>query len=110
MDDRTRRHVLEVLGKAHEQAYATLRPDLEQLPAGTRQAVLAAIDALRACLLLQLEGTLPSREAEDRIAALIHGHPEPHSVQALETYAHLLVDLLTASRKELAPSRRSRDH
>jgi len=110
MDARTRRFVLELLKTAHDQACRSVEPDLARLAPEERRAVLDAIDALRACLLHQLEGTLPAPEAEARVAALIHGHPAAPAVHAMEAYAHLLVDLLTTSRNGLTPVRRSREH
>lgn len=110
MDERTRQLVLVLVGKAHAGALATLEQELAGLPPGERQAVEDGIEALRACLLRQLQGTLLPGAAAERIAALIHGRQAPASVALMEGYARLLVGLLTASRNELTSVRKTRDN
>ena len=110
MNEKTRQLVLDLLAKAHEGALRSVQARLEGLSPEDRDTAQRFMGEFRACLLQGLEGRLLPAEVEDRLASLIHGHPDPDVVRALKDYAEAVQLLLVESRDGLRGTTRSQGH
>lgn len=110
MDEKTRQFVLDLLKKAHEGALQSVQSEFAELPSEGRHLAVEAMASFNACLEHRFEGTVPPRDAEERMAALIYGHPSPQVVHVMEHFARAMNELLLESRKRLASSGTRRDN
>ncbi len=110
MNEKTKRLVRELLAKAHAGAQASVREGLGALPAEGRQAAEEAMEACRLVMLRLFEGTVSPEAAEERLASVLHGHPDPRVVGLLRDYAGTVRDLLVESRDDLRATDRRREN
>ena len=110
MDEKTRQLVLDSLAKAHGAALKSVQAELDGLPETDRETVLRFMGEFRDCMQDLFENTLSSVEAQERIAALIHGHPNPEVVRVLREYAEAVHYLLIQSRNGLLSKGKPQGH
>lgn len=106
MDEKTRQLVLDALAKAHAAALASVQARLSRLATEDREAADRSIDEFRACLLDLFANSLSVEVAQERLTALIHGHPSPLVIQVLKDYAEAVNYLLLESRNGLLSQER----
>lgn len=110
MDGKTRQLVQDLLAKAHAGAWTSVLPGLERLSEPDRDAVARFAGEFRECLRQTSERLLRPSETTDRLAALIHGHPNPEVVRVMKTYAEAIQILLVESRDGLRSPGRRKGH
>lgn len=110
MNEKTRQLVLDLLTKAHEGALRSVRERLEGLSPEDRDTAQRFLGEFSACLLQGLEGRLLPAEVMDRLASLIHGHPDPDVAGVMRDYAEAVQLLLVESRDGLRGTKRAQGH
>jgi hypothetical protein len=110
MDEKTRQLVLDMLAKAHATALKSVQTKLGKLPETENGTALRFMGEFRACLLDLFGNALSPEETQERISALIYGHPDPLVVQVLKEYAEAVHYLLVESRNGLLSPKKPKGH